>query len=77
VNAERTEGESVTDLVDSDACAGVPLGVDALFAVRDEGLFTGVDDGEAKVSCEDAATVGDEKAATAPGDKATDTGGVA
>lgn len=76
VNAERTDEESVTDLADSDACAcaGVPLGVDALLVVRDEGLFIGVDVGEGKASCGDAARVGEEKAATAPGDQATDTG---
>jgi hypothetical protein len=76
VNAERTDEESVTDLADSDACtcAGVPLGVDALFIVRDEGLFIGVDDGEGKASCGDAATVGDEEVTTAPGDQVTDTG---
>jgi hypothetical protein len=68
VNAERTDEESVTDLADSDACAcaGVPPGVDALLVMRDEGLFIGVDDGEA--------TVGDEEAATAPGDQETDIG---
>jgi len=55
-------------LADSDACAcaGVPPGVDALLVMRDEGLFIGVDDGEA--------TVGDEEAATAPGDQETDIG---
>ena len=76
VNAERTDEESVTDLADSDACAcaGVPLGVDALLVVRDEGLFIGVDVGEGKASCGDAARVGEEKAATAPGDRASDTG---
>jgi hypothetical protein len=76
VNAERTDEESVTDLADSDACAcaGVPLSVDTLFVVRDEGLFIGVDDGEGEASCGNAATVGDEGAATAPGDQATDTG---
>lgn len=76
VNAESTDEESVTDLVDSDACAcaGVPLGVDVLFVVRDEGLFIGVDDGEGKASCGNAARVGDEEAATAPGDQAVDEG---
>jgi len=74
VNAERMGEESVTDLADSDACAcaGVPLGVDALFVVRDEGLFVG--EGEGKASCGDAATVGDEEATTAPGDQVMDTG---
>jgi hypothetical protein len=74
VNAERTEEESVTDLADSDACAraGAPLGVDTLFVVRDEGLFIGVENGEGKASCGDAATVGDEEGATAPGDQVTD-----
>jgi hypothetical protein len=74
VNAERTDEESVTDLADSDACAcaSVPLGVDAL--LRGEGLFIGVDNGEGKGSCGDAATVGDEEAAIAPGDQATGTG---
>jgi len=73
VNAERTDEESVTDLADSDACAcaGIPLGVDAFFVVRDEGLFIGV---EGKASCGDAATVGNEEAPTTPGDQATDTG---
>jgi hypothetical protein len=70
VNAERTDGESVADLAESDACvcASVPLGVDidALFVVREVGLFTGVD---GKVSCGDATTVGGEEVATAPGEK--------
>lgn len=77
VNAERTDEESVTDLADSDACAcaSIPLGVDTPFVPRDEGLFIGVDDGEGKASCGDAATVGDdEETATAPGDQVTDTG---
>jgi hypothetical protein len=76
VNAERTDEESVTDLADSDACAcaGVPPGVDALIVVRDKGLFIGVDDGEGRASCGDAARVGDEEVAKAPGDQATDTG---
>jgi hypothetical protein len=76
VNAERTDEESVTDLADSDACAcaDVPLGVDALFVVRNGGLFIGVDDGEGK-ACGDAGS--DEEGATAPGDQATDTGRVA
>ena len=75
VNAERTDEESVTDLAVSDACAcaGVPPGVDALLIMRDEGLCIGVDDGEGRASCGDAATVGDE-AATAPGDQEVDTG---
>jgi hypothetical protein len=79
VNAERTEGESGADLAESDACvcAGVPLGVGALFVVRDERLFTGVDDCDGKVSCGDAATVGDEEVATAPGDKSMDAGAAA
>ena len=79
MNAERTEGDCVADLADSDAgaCAGVLLGVGALFVVRDEGLFTGVDNCEGEVSCGDSATVGDEVVATAPGDNTTDTGGVA
>lgn len=73
MNAESTEGECVADLADSDACfcAGVLLGVGAL---RDEGLFKGVDNCEGKVSCGDAATVGGEWVATAPGDKTADTG---
>lgn len=76
MNAERTEGDCVVDRADSDACvcADVPLGVGALFVVREVGLFTGVD---GKVSCGDAATVGGEEVATAPGDKETDTGGAA
>jgi len=79
VNAERTEGESGADLADSDACfcAGVPLGVGTLFVVRDEALFTGVDDCEGNASCGDAATVGGEEVAIAPGDKAADTGAAA
>lgn len=76
VNAERTDEESVTDLADSDACAcaGVPPGVDALFVTRDEGLLIGVDDSEGKASCGNAARVGDEGTATAPGDQAADEG---
>ena len=66
VNAERTDEESVTDL------AGVPLGIDALFVVRNEGFFIGVDDGDGKGSWGDAATVGDKGGA--PGDQAADTG---
>jgi hypothetical protein len=79
VNAERTDEESVTDLADSDACAraGVPPGVDAFFIVRDEGLLIGVDDCEGKASWGDAATVGGEEAATAPGDQVTDAGSAA
>ena len=75
MNAERTEGDCVADRADSGACvcAGVPLGVGALFVVREVGLFTGVD---GNVSCGDAAT-GGEEVATAPGDKETDTGGAA
>ena len=76
VNAERTDEKSVTDLADSDvcACAGVPPSIDALLVMGDEGLFIGVDDGEDRASCGDAATVGDEEAATATGDQLTDTG---
>ena len=76
MNAERTDEESVTDLTDSDVCtcAGVPPGVDALLVMHDEGLFIGVDDGEERASCGDAATVGDEGVATAPRDQLTDTG---
>lgn len=76
VNVERTDEERVTDLADSDVCtcAGVPLGVDALFVVRDEGLFIGVDSGEGKRSCGDEGRVGDEEAATPPGDQVTDMG---
>ena len=77
VNAERTDEESVTDLADSDACActeTLPLSVDMLFVMRDEGLFIGVEDGEGKASCGDAARVGDEEGATAPGDQAMDAG---
>ena len=76
VNAERTDEKNVTDLADSDvcACAAVPPGVDALLVMRDEGLFIGVDDGEDRASCGDAATVDDEEAATATGDQLTDTG---
>jgi hypothetical protein len=70
VNAERTDEESVTDLAHACARAGVPLGVDALFIVRDEVFFIGVDNGDGKGSCGDAATVGDEGAA--PGDQTVD-----
>lgn len=73
MNAERTEGECVADPAESDAwfCVGVLVGVGAL---RDEGLFTGVDNCEGTASCGDAATVGVEGVATTPGDKTTDTG---
>ena len=73
MNAERIEGECVADPAESDACVcvGVLVGVGAL---RDEGLFTGVDNCEGTVSCGDGATIGVEGVARAPGDKTTDTG---